>query len=923
MGTNRTCAVLSSFLFTLLLGLGASPAFGQTATIRGTVTDTETGEGLVGANITVESAREEELPSGAASGFGGAFEVRGLSAGTYTVTVSYVGYTKEVIADVELSDGEVKTLNVTLSTTGILFNPISVTASRRPEKLLDAPASITVLGTREIEARPTLSVTDHLASVPGVDVSYTGLNSSNVVVRGFNNIFSTALLTLTDNRIARVPSLRLNAYQFISTTNDDIERIEVVLGPASALYGPNSANGVMHILTKSPFGSEGTTLSIAGGERSLFIGSFRHAGSFNNRFGYKISGEYYQGNDWEVFDPAEPDSIIKGRQTTEGRETIGGLVSNKRDFDVEKLAAEARLDYRFSDDFTGILSGGINRASNIELTGIGAGQAVDWKYFYVQGRIIYKDLFVQAFVNSSDAGETFILRTGDFIVDNSKLFVGQIQHSLSLGERQTFTYGVDALLTRPDTKNTINGRNEDDDEINEFGAYVQSETELSSKLKFVAAGRIDDHNRVKDPVFSPRAALVYRPDPAHNFRVTYNRAFTTPSTLNLFLDILSSSVLTADLAPALVPVIGPTIFDVRARGTPLEGFTFNIIDGRPQMVSLYGAALAAAGAIPSPNTYLPPDVNSVWPIIRGLAIAGADPALQPTLNAVLPQQLSTTVPGSFGTLNIVTESFDPVDPSSVRDLARNEPTIYNTFEVGYKGLIRDKFLVTIDVYHSEINDFVGPLIDETPNVFIDPDTFVPALVQDMVATGLIDQASATLIATGIAQQFAPLPIGLVSPREIQNATDKILTYRNFGDISLDGVDFSFSYYVNENWSFGGNYSYASENLFPKSATQPHDITLNAPRNKIGANVQYRNSDVGLDTQLRLRYVDSFPVNSGVFLGRVDSYTVLDLTAGYVLPFSSNSRLTLSVQNLFDEKHIEFVGAPEIGRLAIVRLTQSF
>lgn len=59
------------------------------------------------------------------------------------------------------------------------------------------------------------------------------------MVRGFNNIFSGGLLTLTDNRIARVPSLRLNAYNFIPVTNDDIERIEVVLGPGSAVYGPS------------------------------------------------------------------------------------------------------------------------------------------------------------------------------------------------------------------------------------------------------------------------------------------------------------------------------------------------------------------------------------------------------------------------------------------------------------------------------------------------------------------------------------------------------------------------------------------------------------------------------------------------------------------------------------------------------------
>ena len=59
------------------------------------------------------------------------------------------------------------------------------------------------------------------------------------------------MLALTDNRISKSPSLRLNAYNFIPITNDDIERIELVFGPGSALYGPNCANGVMHIITRS------------------------------------------------------------------------------------------------------------------------------------------------------------------------------------------------------------------------------------------------------------------------------------------------------------------------------------------------------------------------------------------------------------------------------------------------------------------------------------------------------------------------------------------------------------------------------------------------------------------------------------------------------------------------------------------------
>ena len=95
------------------------------------------------------------------------------------------------------------------------------------------------------------------------------------------------------------------------------------------------------------------------------------------------------------------------------------------------------------------------------------------------------------------------------------------------------------LLTRPDTERTINGINKEDDNINEMGAYLQSETKILPQLKFIAAGRVDDHNQLEDIVLSPRLALAYQPNDDHNLRVTYNRAFNTPRTSDLFLDILS------------------------------------------------------------------------------------------------------------------------------------------------------------------------------------------------------------------------------------------------------------------------------------------------------------------------------------------------------------------------------------------------
>src|SRR6185436_2388303 len=115
----------------------------------------------------------------------------------------------------------------------------------------------------------SLTTTDHLKGTPGLDISQGGIVQSNVVARGFNNIFSGSMLVLQDYRYAAVPSLRVNVPFLFSGTNEDVERIEVLLGPASALYGPNSSAGVLHIITKSPFTSQGGTLTVDGGSRSI------------------------------------------------------------------------------------------------------------------------------------------------------------------------------------------------------------------------------------------------------------------------------------------------------------------------------------------------------------------------------------------------------------------------------------------------------------------------------------------------------------------------------------------------------------------------------------------------------------------------------------------------------------------------------
>ncbi|MCK6557917.1 TonB-dependent receptor [bacterium] len=984
MEQRRVLSTLVRFLFAGMVLLVPALVLAQSATLRGTVTDAESKEKLPGASVVVTAPGLS--PTGAAADASGNFEVPNLPAGTYTVSVSFIGYERRVIANVTLAAGETRTLNLEVVPSGISLNPVIISASRRQEKVLEAPAAVSVLEATQIRGRAATSPTDYMRGLPAVDVSSNGIAQSNVVVRGFNNIFSGSLLSLVDNRYANVPSLRLNAYNFIPTSTEDISRIEIVSGPGSALYGPNSASGVMHIITRSPFESKGTTVSIGGGGRDFFnisqrepqggrniyMTSMRHAGVVGTKLGYKLSAQYYQGQDWVNYDPAEPATITPYRQTTTGNKPVSGPIENKRDFDVEKIAAEARLDYRLSDEATVILSGGYNRASNLEYTGIGAGIAKGWTYSYAQARFLYKNFFVQGFMNQSDAGDTYLLRDGALIVDNSKLYAGQIQHSTMLGRRQRFTYGADGILTRPDTDNTINGRNESDDNINEFGAYLQSETQLTNQLDLLLAARVDDHNRIKDPVFSPRAALVFKPDPSHNFRATYNRAFSTPSSLNLFLDISAGQDIFRFRQVGLQSAFP---FDIttgaRTQGVPETGFNFSrSANGLPRYRSPF-APLAGL----SRNDYIdlnnPAFTNVMWGVGRGAVLAQLVPQFRgllasqglpaPAIDAIT-QQFLGIVPQQVTGVNNVMRVIDPTTGQSrvvqnVIDVGQIKETTTETYELGYKGIINEKLVVGVDVYHSRIKNFVGPLNNETPNVFLDPATLGANLGQqfgaalanpanaqlaavlaalDNPALGLGGNGNGTPVdelATIFTSGAAQIPYGTATPQEANDPTAILLTYRNFGEVTLNGMDVNLTYYASPKWVFSGNYSFVTKNgfnLFKKpnrvifrNLDGVADIALNAPGNKAALSVHYRSAQRGYDAEVRGRYVEGFPMDSGVFVGEVQTYTVVDFNFGYDLPFARGTRFSVNVQNLLDKEHREFIGAPALGRLILSRLTYSF
>lgn len=126
---------------------------------------------------------------------------------------------------------------------------ITVTAARFERPIDLTPQSVTVLDSAELDARPMVNVQSIIDDVPGISFSRTGAMDGQVIVRGFSSNDSRTVLFVDGDRFRGRPSLE---YSFLDP--NEVERIEIIRGPAAALYGSDAMNGVVNVITRRAHG---------------------------------------------------------------------------------------------------------------------------------------------------------------------------------------------------------------------------------------------------------------------------------------------------------------------------------------------------------------------------------------------------------------------------------------------------------------------------------------------------------------------------------------------------------------------------------------------------------------------------------------------------------------------------------------------
>ncbi len=944
-------------LLFILLTMFSTAAVAQN-TVSGTVTG-EKNDALIGANIIVVGTN-----AGASTDVNGKFSFTTSADYPFTIEVTLISYATQKI---EVKDAS--PLSITLKETAIgIGGDLVISASRKPEKAQDAPASISVISQKEIGSTAQPDPVRMLVNVPGVQIQQQSASRMNIEMRGASGLFGTSVFPIMDYRSLVGPGI--GTFDGNVGSNIDISRVEVVRGPGCALYGPGVTAGVVHFITKSPIDYPGTTVQLTGGELNTFAGAARYAQANEEKtFGFKVNATFTRGSEFTL-DPNDPDDalqIAKFRTSIQRPDVVDGIASGtsgttlltEADLDPDEdgnmmqdfyqlLNVNTTFEFRPADDLTVNLSAGVNDISSVFYNSQGEGLTQNTE-FWGQARVQKGGLFAQAFyVNNNggpDSKPTFLYQTGNISSIARQQLEGQVQYSFDVESflNANFIVGVDYRQAISDTRNLVYGRNEKDDDYNLVGAYLQGKFKLHDKLDLVLAGRYDQFLFLEEGAFAPRAALVYKPNPQHTFRASYNRASAPNTALQNNIDFPLATIV-------------PGNFDIWLKGnntsqtfssTPMIEWSVPGLPGVP--VGTPGFPLAFA-------------YGAVTPTIIGSFQAALDAGQidQNTFNLIAGVLANPAVAGGLGvTGTLEGYNFFNGTPLGLINAPKTEIRTEDTWEIGYKGLIGNKLGVSLDVYNITAKNFtlftaISPTYRLVGADFAgDLGGQVGALVQPIFKQAFLDAgmddptATATAAAlagqvggaygaggAGFADNIASL-MNLIGTTPTEQVPDNGIThmaagYRTFDEINYTGVDLGLNYYATKSLSMFFNYSFVSQTEFmvnvigTADGVAPLPYSLGVPAQKYRAGILYT-PDNGWTVNASFQHDPSFNADFGQYSGMTDEKNLVDFGLGYTWSAGSMKGLglNLAVTNLFNNEYRAFPNMPKIGRRALAKVTYSF
>ena len=554
---KRLFTSFTFFLFAFIVS-------GQTNNVKGLIKDNG-GEPLIGANVIVSNTG-----LGATTDENGAFALS-LDPGDYTIVASYIGFVN-MEKDITVGVNGTVNLDFTLSV-GTSLEEVVVSGSKKPEKITESPATIETIFSREI-LEYAGNPAELIARQKGIDYFRAGIATPAFNIRGFNSNFNSKNLQVTDGRFSTLIATGLPLGPLNTSIKEDIEQVEIILGPNSTLYGPNAHNGLLNTITKDPRTSAGTMITINpgvnGDGNGFFSGRFRHAQVLSDKFAFKVVGEYTTATEFEFSDSVFIDRVgaidTLGNPIPDGQSE--GYNELELDNGVDFLKAEAGLYFTPTKNLDIIFNTGYSNSNYLSPTNVGRNQIKDWMINYYQLRLSGKNWFAQAYYTISKTDSTYAIdqRTknyyaflgaglsdadargplsygnGAIFQDDSRRWNAEFQYNNTFGDLSVVT-GVQYQLDKANSRGTYLLDKDEDDfiDVSQLGAYAHFTYNFDGGWRLLAAARADNHE-IYDFNFVPKFGILKVGDKG-TWRLTYGQGIAAPTILNMFGNLFSGLIL--------------------------------------------------------------------------------------------------------------------------------------------------------------------------------------------------------------------------------------------------------------------------------------------------------------------------------------------------------------------------------------------
>ncbi len=398
-----------------------------------------------------------------------------------------------------------------------------VTASASEQNLKDAPASISVITQQDLQRKPVQNLKEVLKEVPGVQLTNEGDNRQGVSIRGLSSSYT--LILVDGKRVnSRNAVFRHNDFDLNWIPVDAIERIEVVRGPMSSLYGSDALGGVVNIITRKVGKSWHGTLTADStiqehrDRGDTWNGQFFTSGPLiDDVLGVKVSGNLAKREK----DDQQPTSTGGETPRIEGFTSRNANVefnwTPNQDHDIDVAYGRDRQD-RDSDSLA---------KDRLDRETWAIGHRGRWETGNSELRFYGEKL------ENNDPGSSSTITSESNTLDGKYVLpIGAIN--------QLLTFGGEYRHDKLEDPVNLTGGTSSETSANQYALFLEDEWRIFDPLALTAGLRMDDHETYGDH-WSPRAYLVYNATDTVTIKGGWSTAFKAPSLLQLSPDWTTGS----------------------------------------------------------------------------------------------------------------------------------------------------------------------------------------------------------------------------------------------------------------------------------------------------------------------------------------------------------------------------------------------